>query len=296
MPLTRSLHGGIFLCIWLFLIAIMILTAIIVAGHEWHFIHLVPIVIIVGIIAWFLGRYIARIPDNLQGIMNTHQRLLQDISHELRSPLARLHVAIELGRKKTGKKAIQEFDRMEQECIKLNEIISEILTFARLEHQRELINPEYFNLDNLINAIVADANYEYGEDKPRVTYSGITTCNMFGNPRLVHRAIENILRNSLNYSNGQVQVTLVTKKHRALITITDNGPGVPAHQLANIFLPFYRVDPARTEGGYGLGLAIAHEAIILHKGLVNARNVKPHGLCISITLPITSEKLPAPST
>lgn len=229
--------------------------------------------------------------EQLETLIHSKERLLQDISHELRSPLTRLHIAVELGRKKSNHLAETEFDRIEAECLRLNTLIGEILDFARLDKSTNTIKKAMVDLPKLLTHIASDANYEFSETTPRVVLDNIQPFKLMLDERLIHRAIENILRNALRYSPEEQVVTISlyqgTRKNSVFIDIEDNGPGVPEDQLTKIFNPFYRVDTARQKktGGYGLGLAIAKQAIQLHHGKIQATNREGGGLLVRIILP-----------
>ncbi|ASQ45735.1 two-component system sensor histidine kinase CpxA [Legionella clemsonensis] len=239
-----------------------------------------------------------RMAEQLEAIMNSKERLLQDISHELRSPLARLQIAIELGRKKATNLADVEFARMEVECSRLNTLIGEILEFARLEKSSTPLNRTIIDVPVLLKQIIADANFELGANQPGVFLQETQDCQLFLDGRLIHRAIENIIRNALRYSapNPKVDVALHYDENHSqvYIDIADNGPGVPEEQLQRIFNPFYRVDTSREKktGGYGLGLSIAQQAIKLHQGSIHAMNRKDGGLLVRISLPIAANQPP----
>ncbi|CEK10894.1 two-component system sensor histidine kinase CpxA [Legionella hackeliae] len=239
-----------------------------------------------------------RMAEQLEAIMNSKERLLQDISHELRSPLARLQIAIELGRKKAGTLADVEFARMEVECLRLNTLIGEILEFARLDKSFTPLSRTVIDLPRLLKQIIADANFELRDSRAGVFLQTIHDCQLFLDERLIHRAIENIIRNALRYSapNPKVDVSLHSDETNSeiYIDIADNGPGVPEEQLEKIFSPFYRVDTSREKktGGYGLGLSIAQQAVKLHHGNICARNRKEGGLLVRITLPIAANQPP----
>lgn len=232
-----------------------------------------------------------RMAEQLETLIKSKERLLQDISHELRSPLARLQIAIELGRNKTQHTADTEFNRMELECSRLNALITEILDFARLEKSTTDIHLHPVDLSTLLTHIIADANYEFSEKEPRVQEDTIEPCQLKLDERLIHRALENVIRNALNYSPSteKVHVSLHfdSSKEHVFIDIIDKGPGVPEEQLEKIFSPFYRVDTSRTKktGGYGLGLAIASRAVELHNGEITAMNHPSGGLLVRIILP-----------
>lgn len=231
-----------------------------------------------------------RMAEQVETLVKSKERLLQDISHELRFPLARLQIAIELGRKKTNHLADGEFNRMELECSRLNALITEILDFARLEKSTTDLNCNEVDLSTLLLNIINDANFEFGNELPRVKAGVIEPCQLFLDERLIHRAIENVVRNALHYSPATEQVTVSLTRDKTqehiYIDITDKGPGVPEDQLNRIFNPFYRVDTSRAKktGGYGLGLAIAARAIQLHQGEIVASNNPDCGLLVRIKL------------
>ncbi|MBA2656142.1 MAG: HAMP domain-containing protein [Tatlockia sp.] len=232
-----------------------------------------------------------KMAEQIQEIMNSKERLLQDISHELRSPLARMQIAIELGRNKATHGAESEFNRMETECNRLNALIGEILDFARLDNPSTHLNKSLINLADLVKQVVDDANFEVGGSQAVVKFHASSNCELFLEERLVHRAIENIIRNAIRYSvpNPQIDVHLywAASNTDIIIDIDDNGPGVPEEQLEKIFNPFYRVDASREKktGGYGLGLSIAQQAIKLHHGCIKAMNREQGGLRVKIVFP-----------
>lgn len=233
-----------------------------------------------------------RMAEQLENMVNSKERLLQDISHELRSPLARLQIAIELGRKKSSANAESDFSRMEEECRRLNTLIGEILEYARLDKSVNELYRTKVNLPELLEHIIHDANFEVGEKKAKFINNLSLSDDLYLDERLIHRAIENILRNSLRYSPIDKQVFIILSlsidKKLIYIDIEDNGPGVPEEQLEIIFSPFYRVDKSREKktGGYGLGLSIAQQAVFLHDGYIQAHNRENGGLLVRISLPI----------
>lgn len=237
-----------------------------------------------------------RMAEQLETLVHSKERLLQDISHELRSPLARLNIAIELGRNKTNHLADKEFDRMEMECARLNALISEILEFARLDKSTIDLNLSKVEMSDLISAIIQDANFEFGKQFDRVQIGIIEPCTLLIDERVIHRALENIIRNALHYSPEDQYVTISIHfnelKDHIYIDVKDHGSGVPEDQLDKIFNPFYRVDPSREKktGGYGLGLAIASRAAQLHQGSLIAKNNEDHGLLVRLILPINYTK------
>lgn len=233
-----------------------------------------------------------RMAEQLEALITSKERLLQDISHELRSPLARLNVAIELGKNKTRQLADPEFNRMTLESARLNELIGEILEFARLEKSTTDLGITQVNLGELLADIIKDANYEFEKESIRIEMNNNAPCELLIDKRLIHRAIENIVRNASHYSpkdNSVIISTHFSENHQQIrIDVKDKGPGVPEDQLETIFNPFYRVDTSRTKktGGYGLGLAIAARAVALHHGTISAKNNPDGGLMVQITLPV----------
>lgn len=238
-----------------------------------------------------------RMAEQLEALITSKERLLQDISHELRSPLARLNIAIELGKKKTNHLADPEFNRMELESLRLNKLIGEILDFARLDKSTTDLDLSKVNLNELIADIVNDANYEFEKESVHISTENTVPCELIIDKRLIHRAIENIVRNASHYSPKDQLVIISThftdNQDNICIEIKDRGPGVPEDQLETIFNPFYRVDTSRTKktGGFGLGLAIASRAVALHHGTITARNREDGGLLVQITLPLHREHI-----
>jgi len=221
---------------------------------------------------------------------------LQDISHELRSPLARLGVAVELAR--GGGDATTALNRVEREADRLNTLVGELIQVTRAEGDPAGLATEPVQLDDLVRVILDDVHIE--ADKRQVSLrADIEHAEMDGNPELLRRAIENIVRNAIRYSpeGTQVDVSLARAGEVFRLTVRDYGSGVPDDALPSIFDPFYRVekDRGRTSGGVGLGLAIAKRAVELHHGAMHAANMHP-GLCVEIDLPITvqTESEPEP--
>lgn len=240
-----------------------------------------------------LGSEFNRMAEQLEHLVNSKERLLQDISHELRSPLTRMQLAIALARKHERPENRAYFERMERECLHLNHLIGDILEFARLNKPDHAVDITYTSISDLLSSLVEDARFEFGEacDKAHLI-SLLQPESFFANvdAKLLARAVENILRNALKYSppDTPVRVELETQENRFQIRICDKGPGVPKKEIRKIFAPFYRVDAARqsSTGGFGLGLSIANKAIRAHNGSIRAENQLEGGLCVIIELPI----------
>ena len=229
----------------------------------------------------------------IESLLTSQRNLLRDISHELRSPLARLNVALELCRQHFGPEAQKPLDRIEREAMKVNELIDQILTLNRVESGTSELKKEKVDLAELIKKITIDANYEALSKKRKVT-AAIEPCIVEGNPDLLHRAVENVVRNAVHYTveNSVVEVALrnnldATNPH-VLITVHDHGKGVPQEALSKLFTPFYRVDEGRDRqtGGVGLGLAITEAAVRRHGGAIEAENALDGGLIVKIILPV----------
>ena len=227
--------------------------------------------------------------EQIETLVKGQRRLLGDISHELRSPLARLNVALELARQRAGVDAATALQRIEREAETLNEMIGQLLALTRLESHTEAVEKTSFDLVELVREIVDDANYEARNRDRSVQLDLPAACNLLGNEQLLRRAIENVVRNAVQYTANDTAVEVkLACGERAVITVRDHGPGVPAETLDKLFRPFYRVDEARdrNSGGTGLGLAIAERAVRLHGGTVEAANVATGGLAVTIALPI----------
>ncbi len=241
-----------------------------------------------------LGQDFDCMAEHLQTLILTQKQLLNDVSHELRSPLARLQVALGLARKKMNKQADKELDRIEQEANRLDELVGQVLTLARLEVLEPDRLEDYVDIITLLDTIIEDAEFEATSSNRHVIrlYSN-SSWTLKANAELLRRALENIVRNAIRYTSEgtsvEVQVKQSTEPGESIyITICDHGVGIPQEKLALIFEPFVRLSEARerSSGGYGLGLAIAERAIRLHGGKVSAVNRDGGGLCVQTYLPV----------
>ncbi len=230
--------------------------------------------------------------ERLENLVNAQSRLLKDISHELRSPLARLNVALELARQRTGPEAESALQRIDLEANRLNELIGRLLTIVRLESGGDTMRKVPVPLAEIIREIASDAAFEAQARHCRVECSMANDCVVVGDPSLLSSAIENAVRNGVRYTAEQtaVEIGLECEDGReAVVTVSDCGPGVPEHSLDRLFRPFYRIDDdrGRATGGVGLGLAIVQRAVHLHGGTVKAENRPGGGLIIEIRLPLS---------
>lgn len=232
-----------------------------------------------------LGQDFDSMAEHIEHLIVSKERLLQDISHELRSPLARMQIALELARTKTDKST---FDRMELEIHRLDDLIGDIMTLAKMQTSKLVVNPININLTHLVQVIVDDANFEFSEINTEFHAPEIDI-QIDADEKILYHALENIVRNALKYTKPATQVTvnLIDAPKEITITVTDEGPGVPEEYLDKIFDPFLRVDSARNvkTGGYGLGLAITKKAIMLHRGKIFAENQDGSGLKVTIIIP-----------
>ncbi len=214
-------------------------------------------------------------------LVKAQSRLLNDISHELRSPLARLNVALGLARQRAGVESADMLDRIELEASRLNELIGRILTLARLEDGEQRVPQTPVPLGELVASVAEDAEFEAQERHCHVhTTIPAGDWGVRGNDSLLHSAVENVVRNAIRYTQEgtSVEIELTSEKRaggaEAVLRVSDSGPGVPEDALGKLFQPFYRLDDARGRltGGVGLGLAITERAVRFHGGKVSASN------------------------
>jgi two-component system sensor histidine kinase CpxA len=232
--------------------------------------------------------------ERLQDLVNAQSRLLNDISHELRSPLARLSVALGLAWQRTGPDAHSVLERIELEANRLNELIGRLLTLARLEGGEDAMRRTPVSIDELVRDVAKDADFEAQSRQCRVRCLVQEEITIQGSPALLHSAVENVVRNAMRHTREgtEVEIRLAHElnggKDEAVVRVTDRGPGVPQEALDKLFRPFYRLDDARGRqtGGVGLGLAITERAVRLHAGTVRAVNRPEGGLMVEIRLPL----------
>ena len=234
-----------------------------------------------------------RMAERLDILMRSHKQLLTDVSHELRSPLARLQAALGLARQRMPGAHQPELDRIERESERLNELIGQLLSLARLESGMQTAKTEPVDLGEMIAAIVADAALEAQARDCAIQLNNCSGMVIDGVPALLHSAIENVVRNAVSYTAPKTAVVVNVERGpqsegQVLVRVRDYGPGVPENMLSRVFEPFVRVedDRARNRGGHGLGLAIAERAVRLHGGVILARNEPDGGLTVSIQLPL----------
>jgi two-component system sensor histidine kinase CpxA len=240
-----------------------------------------------------LARSFNEMASRIQTLLAAERRLLLDISHELRSPLARLGVAVELAR--SGEDREHMLDRIQKEADRLNELVAELLQVTRVEADPSMQKNDIVHLDELLGDLVYDSLLEAKAKDCTLLLRAPVPATLSGDEELIRRALENVIRNAIRYAphNTSVDVDLTRSAAAALVTVRDYGPGVPPEALTRIFDPFYRVDSDRNRasGGLGLGLAIARRSVELHKGKLSAQNANP-GLLVTIQLPLAPAQAP----
>jgi signal transduction histidine kinase len=227
----------------------------------------------------------------------SERNLLSGVSHELRSPIARMRLALALARGSDSREREEMLDRIEQDTIQLDSMLERILTVARLESGQYKPRFESLSLNDVLDEVIDDARFEAAATDATINYAEDAIVNVNGDPGLLRSAIENVVRNAIFYSgqSGKIDVRLRMEDGLAILSVRDDGKGVPEDALPLLFKPFYRADDSRgtTTGGMGLGLAIVRNAVAVHGGTVSARNASPHGLEVELRLPVSGASTPA---
>jgi two-component system sensor histidine kinase CpxA len=238
--------------------------------------------------------------ERLEILIGAQQRLIRDISHELRSPLTRLVLALGLARQSDVPNPAA-LDRIEKETERLNEMIERLLTLSRLESATEAPSKTTVSLTELVETVIADVEIEAKMRNCQVSYSAPRDYTLAANFELLRSALENVVRNAIRYTEEGTTVevsaerTQSTSPMEVIIRVRDHGPGVPEAELQKLFRPFYRLDAAREHtGGVGLGLTIAERAVKLHGGSIRATNAASGGLVLELRLPISAGAIHTP--
>jgi two-component system, OmpR family, sensor kinase len=235
-----------------------------------------------------LGNAFDQMASRLGALMQSQTRLLHQVSHELRSPLARLQMAVGLARQQPDKLE-SSLVRIERESARMDSLVGELLELSRLESGGMQLEKEPVNLDELLLSIVEDARFEGMAKQITIQYQAHPgAVNILGQQDLLHRAIDNVIRNALKFSPPQSVIDLRSefKDHKAIIQVSDQGPGVPEAEIDNVFQPFFRGSASQNIDGHGIGLAIAKQIVEAHGGHIAAHNLPNKGLLVAITLPI----------
>ena len=237
-----------------------------------------------------LGRDFDRMTNQLRTLIEGQRRLLHDISHELRSPLARLQVAIGLARQQPDK-AESTMVRIERESARMDHLVGELLTLSKVEAGLADSMKEHIDPEELLADIVDDAQFEAKAQGKDVQLVGRVNTSIQGNAELIHRAIENVIRNAIKHSpsGSSVIVSISESNSQLQISILDSGVGVVEAELELIFEPFFRSNTnGNSADGHGLGLAIARRVIDAHHGSIRASNRATGGLCVEMLIPIAT--------
>lgn len=231
------------------------------------------------------GKSFNQMVEAVNQMISGQQRLLSDISHELRSPLTRLRMATALASRKQGESP--ELNRIDTEAQRLEQMIGELLELSRMQVDSH-VEREQQPIGSLWEAILSDAQFEAEQMNKTLRYDAIPDRTISGNPKLLMSAVDNIVRNAIYYGKDVIQVSLSIHADQLTIAVDDNGEGVPEQELEAIFRPFYRVSTARDRhsGGTGLGLAITENAIRQHSGSIQALRSELGGLRVEIRLPL----------
>jgi two-component system sensor histidine kinase CpxA len=236
-----------------------------------------------------LARDFNHMAAELKAQIDAKEILLRDVSHELRSPLGRIQVALGLAALDRENVEVQ-YRRIERDIERMNMLIEEIIRLARLTGAPQSFAIEEVDLRMLLDEIADDVSPEAAMRGCQVVVTCPSALIAQGNPELLRRAVENVLRNAIRHSpdNAEIAISVRQSGSRIAIAIRDWGSGVPDEELERIFDPFYRVSRARERerGGTGLGLAITARVATLHQGDVSACNHPDGGLVVKITLPI----------
>jgi two-component system sensor histidine kinase CpxA len=241
-----------------------------------------------------LGHDFDRMAERIETLVTAERRLLADVSHALRSPLARLNVALGLARKQTPPQTAEHLDRIEREAEAVNKLIGQLLTMARIDSGVDVEHQARFELGALVEEVAADADYEARTRSCTVTVSAHQPCYVRGARELLRGAIENVARNAVRHTKEgtRVEITVGSEPRDqtplAVIAVRDHGAGVPSEEIEKLFLPFMQVGDAATRKseGTGLGLAITKRTFELFGGSAAAANADGGGLLVTMKLPL----------
>ena len=244
-----------------------------------------------------LGKEFNRMSEQLELLVSSQKRLLADISHELRSPLARLQVAIGIAQQQDEQHmsliTSKQLARIEKEAAEIDTMIGQLLKLSRLESDTPIQALQKINLTSLVTTVVNDADFEAQSLDKSVILIAQQDSEITAEPDLLSSAISNVVRNAVKYAEREVRVEQQIGDGYVSVIVSDDGPGIPEEELDDIFRPFYRLSASRNRdsGGVGLGLAIAQRAIASHKGSISAENLTSGGLKVTIKLPIGQNAL-----
>jgi two-component system, OmpR family, sensor histidine kinase CpxA len=241
-----------------------------------------------------LGRDFDRMAERIDALVSAQRRLLADVSHELRSPLTRLNLALGLARQRAKPETLEHLDRIELETDRLNKLIGQLLSWAKIESGVDPPKKRVFDLGALVQEVACDGDYEARSRNCSVKFEPRLECQVEGEPEMIRGAVENVVRNAVRHTaeGTNVEVALEYRNGnsnpRAVIRVRDHGTGVPESELPDLFIPFHRVTDGirKHPDGTGLGLAIAERAFRFHGGSVTAANAADGGLIVTLELPV----------
>ena len=238
-----------------------------------------------------LARDFDRMAERIEALIMGERRLLGDISHELRSPLSRLTVALSLVKQGPPEEAAENLERISLEARRLDTLIGQLLALTRIDSGVDRGVSAPFDLANLVQEVASDGDFEARARNRNVAVKRADACTVNGYEELLRSAVENVVRNGIRYTpdGTEVEISLERGGTAALVRVRDHGPGVPPSMLSEIFLPFRRVANGNTDGA-GLGLAIAARALEVHKGTIRAINAPGGGLMVEMQLPLSGER------
>jgi signal transduction histidine kinase len=234
-----------------------------------------------------LARNFDRMAERIEALVTGQRALLGDASHELRSPLSRLLVALSLVKQGPPEEAAENLERIGLEARRLDTLIGQLLSLTRIDSGVDRGSPARFDLTNLVQEVANDGDFEARARNRSVAIKRADACTMEGFEELLRSAVENVVRNAIRHTREgtAVEISLQAANGRALLQVRDHGPGVPESMLSEIFLPFRRAPNGNSEGA-GLGLAIAERAVAVHRGTIRAMNADEGGLIVEIDLPV----------
>jgi two-component system sensor histidine kinase CpxA len=234
-----------------------------------------------------LARNFDHMAERIEALVTGQRRLLGDVSHELRSPLSRLMVALSLVKEGSANQAEEHLKRIGIEARRLDALIGQLLALTRIDSGVDRDSPAAFDLTNLVQEVANDGDFEARAAQRRVVIQQADAYTLKGFEELLRSAVENVVRNAIRHTAVEtaVEISLEADQSAALLRVRDHGPGVPESMLADMFLPFRRVANDDSDGA-GLGLAIAERAVAVHGGKIRAKNAPDRGLIVEIDLPL----------
>ena len=225
--------------------------------------------------------------ERIEALVTGQRRLLGDVSHELRSPLARLIVALSLVKQGHPEEATENLERIGTEARRIDALIGQLLALTRIDSGVDRGSPAPFDLTALVQEVASDGDFEARAHNRSVVITQADPCTVNGFEEPLRSAVENVVRNAIRHTaeGTAVSISLEVQGGRALLRVRDHGPGVPPSMLSDIFQPFRRIPDGNSDGA-GLGLAIAERAVNIHRGAIRAINAPEGGLIVESVLPL----------